>query len=69
MAQPVNNITFNGERKIDELLLLKLNAVAPYFYDDPTGTARKLLHQKLDEVIQNLGIDIYCVPTQSARAG
>jgi hypothetical protein len=42
----------------------KLNAVAPYYYDDPTGTARKMLHIKLDEFIKEHGIDIYDSQTQ-----
>ena len=63
MAQ---SITFNSERKVDKPLLQKLNAVAPYYYDDPTGTARKLLHIKLDEFIEENNIDIYDHQTQPA---
>jgi len=65
----VNSITFSTKRKVDELLLQKLNAVAPYFYDDPTGTARKILHKRLDEIIEQEGIDINVYIAQSARAG
>ena len=63
------SVSFNSKRKTDQLLLQKLNAVAPYLYDDPTGAARKLLHQKLDEVIQEYHIDIWNITAQSARAG
>jgi len=65
----VNSITFSEKRKVDKLLMQKLNAVAPHYYDDPTGTARKMLHLQLDEFIEKNGIDIYDVPVQSARAG
>ena len=69
MAKPVNNITFHANREVDKALIKKINAVAPHYYDDPTGTARRLLHQKLDEVIKNLGLKISDFPAQSARAG
>jgi len=62
-------IHFSSHRKVDKLLIQKLNAVAPYYYDDPTGVARKLLHEKLDEVISQAGINISEAITQSARAG
>ena len=62
------SISFNSNRKTDQVLLQKLNAVAPYLYDDPTGAARKLLHQKLDEVIQEYHIDTWNSSTQSACA-
>ena len=53
------SITFQADRKVDKVLVQKLNAVAPFMYDDPTGAARKLLHQKLDEFIEEHNIDIY----------
>jgi hypothetical protein len=60
----INSITFYAKRKVDKLLMQKLNAVAPYYYDDPTGTARKMLHIKLDEFIKEHGIDINDSQTQ-----
>lgn len=55
MAQ---SITFQADRKVDRVLVQKLNAVAPFMYDDPTGAARKLLHQKLDEFIEEHSITV-----------
>lgn len=63
MAQ---SITFNSDRKVDKTLLQKLNAVAPYMYDDPTGAARKLLHQRLDEFIKEHNIDVSDYQAQPA---
>ena len=69
MAQ---SITFNSDRKVDKTLfqkLDKLTAVAPYCYDDTTGTARKLLHNKLDEVMEELGLKIDISETQPVGLG
>jgi len=63
MAQ---SVTFQADRKVDKLLIQKLNAVAPYMYDDATGAARKLLHQRLDEFIEEHNIDIYDCQAQPA---
>ena len=52
------SITFNSDRKVDKTLIRKLNAVAPYQYDDITGTARRLLHERLDQVITELNITV-----------
>ena len=69
MAKPVKNITFHASREVDKILIAKVNAVAPLCYDDPTSTARRLLHQKLDETIEKMGIKLPDLPAQSARAG
>lgn len=60
----VNSITFSDKRKVDKPLMQKLNAVAPYYYDDPTGTARKMLHLSLDQFIEENSIDIYSSQAQ-----
>ena len=65
----VQNITFNSNRKIDKIMIQKLNAVAPFMYDDPTGAARKLLHQKLDEFIEEHNIDISDYHQPASLAG
>ncbi|MHC4620353.1 MAG: hypothetical protein ACYTEQ_21600 [Planctomycetota bacterium] len=57
-------IHFSSRRKVDKALIQKLNAIAPYYYDDPTGVARKLLHERVDQVIEQLGIDVYSLQTQ-----
>jgi len=66
MAQ---SVTFQADRKVDKALIQKLNAVAPFMYDDPTGAARKLLHQKLDEFIEEHNIDISDYQPRPAGAG
>lgn len=66
MAQ---SITFQADRKVDKALVQKLNAVAPFMYDDPTGAARKLLHQKLDEFIEENNIDVSGYQQPASVAG
>ena len=66
MAKVVNSITFSDKRKVDKPLMQKLNAVAPFYYDDPTGTARKMLHLALDKFIAEHNIDIYSSQAQPA---
>jgi len=67
MAKLVKCVNFNSDRKVDELLIRKLNAIAPYLYDDITGAARKLLHEKLDERLAEYGITVdYSQPASVA---
>ena len=54
----VDHITFSVTRRHDKELIAKLNAVRPYYYDDVTSVARRLLHEKLDEVVRGLGISV-----------
>lgn len=45
---------------------MKLQAIAPYVYDDLAGVARRFLHAKADEFIAEHGIDVNKAITQSA---
>lgn len=65
-----DNIQFNGKRPKDKVMLGKLNACAPYKYLDPTTLARQLLSEKLDELVEELGVEVdYNSSTQPAGTG
>lgn len=55
--KPVVAISFDA--RTEKELIAKLNAVAPYFGKKAHTVARMILTEKLDEIIQVQGINIY----------
>jgi len=66
-VRPITAINFSDKR--DKELIQKLNAVAPYVYRKVHDLARQILLKKLNELIEEHGIDIYDSQAQSARVG
>ena len=60
------SININIKHECDRSIILKLQAIAPYVYDDLAGVARRFLHAKADEFIAEHGIDVNKAITQSA---
>lgn len=56
----------NLTAKRDKRLFAMLNAVSPYMYRRPHDLARFILLQKLNELIDEYGIDINEFSAQSA---
>lgn len=52
------NVKFSPKQ--DPELIAKLQAVAPYMYLKINPLAKKLLHEKLDELIAEFGITVDC---------
>ncbi len=63
----ITQLTFRGDQNPE--LLAKLNDVAPYHYVKVHTLAKAILMKKLDELIEQSGIDINAYIAQSARAG
>ena len=60
--KPVVAISFDARTEPE--LIAKLNAVAPYFAKKAHTIVRMILTEKLDEIIQVQGIDIYAMNAQ-----
>ena len=65
IARPVTGINFSVTR--DRELITKLNAVAPFCYVKVHTLAKMILTKRLDEMIEQNGIDLNLYQAQSAR--